>query len=421
MNFLCNLIDNDGYIVGITGLFFLLLSWVFHRAAKPTLPAATDKGTTVKGTTVKGTTVKGTTGPGNREDDGRQLVSKALKFEKKDAQEAAATGRSTTETIAPKPVLETQKRRITHYGLGKTRTGFVAKLRQLFSSSSVDESILEKAEEILMGADIGTRTANHLLTVLSEKTKKTTTGAEAWDILKDECASILKDTGDLNASLSQLQDRRKSWSGKTEQGPWVILVVGVNGVGKTTTIGKLASKFARDGKRVILAAGDTFRAAASDQLKIWADRSNADFVDGKPGQDPTSVVVSALLKGIEGNYDIVIADTAGRLHNKNELMDELNKIYRSIDKKMSGSPHETLLVVDATTGQNAIEQAKVFDKAANLTSIVLTKLDGSAKGGIALGVTKEVGVPIQYVGVGEGIEDLKAFDAPAFIDALFLE
>jgi len=398
MELLLNLIDHDGYLVALTGLFCLLASWILGRVkntrrAEPQLSS---------------------------DETPASLAPSVSETRDQNPQKKEVVKKNIHSTVSAGMPSKARHRKST-YQLDKTRGGFIAKLRNVFSSSSVSSDVLEQAEEVLMGADIGTRTADHLLSVLKSKTTSSSSGSEAWGILKSECMTILSDVDEENQSITKQQQKRNDWSATKNSGPWVILVVGVNGVGKTTTIGKLASQFKSEGKRVLLAAGDTFRAAASEQLKIWADRSGAGFVDGKAGQDPTSVIVSALIRGMDEDYDVLIADTAGRLHNKNELMDELNKIYRSIDKKMSGSPNETLLVVDATTGQNAIEQAKVFNKAANLSSLVLTKLDGSAKGGIALGVTKEIGIPIQYVGVGEGVEDLKTFNASDFVEALFRE
>jgi fused signal recognition particle receptor len=201
----------------------------------------------------------------------------------------------------------------------------------------------------------------------------------------------------------------------------VLLVLGVNGVGKTTTIGKLATKWKDDGKKVVLAAGDTFRAAATEQLEEWAKRAGVDIVKGKPNGDPSSVIFDAVKKGVDEGYDIVICDTAGRLHSNSGLMDELKKIRRVTDKAMAGAPHETWMVLDATTGQNAISQAKTFKADMEISGIVLTKLDGSAKGGVVLGICDELKVPVRFVGVGEKKEDLRPFDANAFVDALYAD
>jgi fused signal recognition particle receptor len=201
--------------------------------------------------------------------------------------------------------------------------------------------------------------------------------------------------------------------------PFVLLVLGVNGVGKTTTIGKLATKWTDEGKKVLLAAGDTFRAAATEQLEEWAKRSGTDIVKGKPQGDPSSVIFDAIKKGTEDGYDIVICDTAGRLHSNAGLMDELKKLRRVSDKALAGAPHETWMVLDSTTGQNAISQAKTFKADMEITGIVLTKLDGSAKGGVVLGICDELKVPVRFIGVGEKKEDLRPFDAAAFVEALF--
>jgi fused signal recognition particle receptor len=203
--------------------------------------------------------------------------------------------------------------------------------------------------------------------------------------------------------------------------PFVLLVLGVNGVGKTTTIGKLASKWKAEGKKIVLAAGDTFRAAATEQLEEWAKRAGVDIVKGKPQGDPSSVIFDAIKKGVDENYDIVICDTAGRLHSNAGLMDELKKVRRVADKAMGGAPHETWMVLDATTGQNAISQAKTFKADMEISGIVLTKLDGSAKGGVVLGICDELKVPVRFVGIGEKIGDLRPFDPNAFVEALFAD
>jgi fused signal recognition particle receptor len=238
-------------------------------------------------------------------------------------------------------------------------------------------------------------------------------------------------------SKTELEDAGKIWSQikKTSKDilavdakpvdmnkkPFVLLVLGVNGVGKTTTIGKLASKWKAEGKKVVLAAGDTFRAAATEQLEEWAKRAGVDIVKGKPQGDPSSVIFDAIKKGVDENYDIVICDTAGRLHSNAGLMDELKKVRRVADKAMGGAPHETWMVLDATTGQNAISQAKTFKADMEISGIVLTKLDGSAKGGVVLGICDELKVPVRFVGIGEKIGDLRPFDPNAFVEALFAD
>ena len=293
------------------------------------------------------------------------------------------------------------------WGLGKTRTeGFIARLGALFADQeTVDEALLEQLEETLFRADIGVRTVQRLLTAVRERSDEGTTADQLWDFLSATALEILQ----VDSSPSPTEG----------EGPRVVLVVGVNGAGKTTTIGKLAAKAVARGEKVLLAAGDTFRAAAAEQLEIWADRVGADFVAGAEGADPASVIFEGIEKGAAAGHDLVLCDTAGRLHTKKPLMDELKKVHRVCGKARSGAPHEVLLVVDATNGQNAILQAREFNNAIDVSSIVLTKLDGTAKGGVILGVSDELGIPVRYVGVGEGLEDLREFDPAGFVEELF--
>jgi fused signal recognition particle receptor len=292
-------------------------------------------------------------------------------------------------------------------GLSKTRGGFVARLGKLFARKKIDENILDELEEVLLTADIGPRTADKIFQSIKEQLSKAElSDADAiWKLVRSQSAEILA----VDAPPVNLEQGK----------PFVLLTIGVNGVGKTTTIGKLASLHARAGKKVMLVAGDTFRAAATEQLEIWAERAGAGIVKGKQGSDPSSVIFDGIKKGASEGHDIVIADTAGRLHTKVDLMDELQKIRRVCAKATEGAPHETWLVLDATTGQNAITQAQIFKQAMDITGIVLTKLDGTAKGGVILGICDELGVPVRYVGVGEKIDDLRPFDAQTFIDALY--
>ena len=292
-------------------------------------------------------------------------------------------------------------------GLAKTRGGFVARLGKLFSKKQIGAEILDDLEEVLFSADIGPKTADKLFqAVKSGLSRDELSDPQAvWTVLKRESARLLA----LDAPPVDTDGPK----------PFVLLTIGVNGVGKTTTIGKLAAKWTGAGKQVVLGAGDTFRAAAVEQLEIWADRSGAAIVRGKEGADPSSVIFDAIRRGCDEDYDIVIADTAGRLHTRAELMDELKKVRRVAGKALDGAPHETWLVLDATTGQNAIQQAQMFKEAMNITGIVLTKLDGTAKGGVILGICNELKVPVRYIGIGESIEDLRPFDAEAFIDALY--
>ena len=291
-------------------------------------------------------------------------------------------------------------------GLGKTRNNFNDKINDVFSAfRKVDEDLLEELEEILIMSDIGFETANNIITKLRERIKKEkiSDAEEIKKALKEEMKPILDKTDN---------------SLKLETKPSVVLVVGVNGVGKTTSIGKIANKFRKEGKKVILAAADTFRAAAVEQLEIWANRANVDIVKKEEGADPASVVFDAIKKTREENADILICDTAGRLHNKKYLMDELLKIKKVIDKELPSSSKEILLVLDATTGQNAIEQVKAFKEVADITGLVLTKLDGTAKGGVVLGIVNENKIPVKFVGVGEKIDDMEVFNSEDFINAI---
>jgi fused signal recognition particle receptor len=292
-------------------------------------------------------------------------------------------------------------------GLAKTRGGFVARLGKLFGRKKFDAQTLDELEEVLFTADIGPRAADRIFQAVKS------------GLSRDE----LDDTAKIWARIRQTSrdilavDAPPVALGRVR--PFVVLVLGVNGVGKTTTIGKLAQKWRLDGKKVLLAAGDTYRAAATEQLEVWADRAQVPIVRGKPNGDPSSVVFDAIKKGVDEGFDIVICDTAGRLHSNAGLMDELKKLRRVADKAMPGAPQETWMVLDATNGQNAISQAKTFKADMEITGIVLTKLDGSAKGGVVLGICDELKVPVRFVGVGEKIGDLRPFDPTAFVEALY--
>ncbi len=292
-------------------------------------------------------------------------------------------------------------------GLSKTRGGFVAKLGRLFSKKKIGEDVLDELEQVLFTADIGPKTANKIFeSVKSSMSRDELTDAEAiWTKIKQESATILS----VNAAPLDFGSEK----------PFVLLTIGVNGVGKTTTIGKIAAKLSRENRKVMLAAGDTFRAAAVEQLEIWGGRANAPVVKGKSGGDPSSVIFDAIKKGVEDEVDVVIADTAGRLHTKVELMEELKKVGRVCNKALEGAPHETWLVLDATTGQNAIQQAQLFKETMDITGIVLTKLDGTAKGGVILGICDELKVPVRFIGIGEQVDDLREFDADTFVSALY--
>ena len=291
-------------------------------------------------------------------------------------------------------------------GLNKTKKSFDEKINNVFSSfRKVDEDFLEELEEILIMSDIGMDTSIKIINHLRERIKKEKIEDEedVKKALRDEMQKILEVT-DISLHLNTK--------------PSVILVVGVNGVGKTTSIGKIANRLAKDGKKVVVAAADTFRAAAVEQLEIWAKRSGADIVKREEGVDPASVVYDAIKITKEKNADVLIVDTAGRLHNKKYLMDELNKIQKVINKEMSEADKEVLLVIDGTTGQNAISQVKVFKEEADITGLVLTKLDGTAKGGVVIGIVEENKIPVKFIGVGEQIDDMEIFNAEDFVKAI---
>jgi fused signal recognition particle receptor len=293
-------------------------------------------------------------------------------------------------------------------GLAATRGGFVARLSALFGGGKkeIDPNLLSQLEEVMLTSDVGVKTTQAILERLRERLAKNELADSdaVWSALRAEATRILT-----------CSDRPL----RLDQKPSVILVVGVNGVGKTTTIGKLATRFVGQGKTVMLAAGDTFRAAAVAQLEVWGKRVGADVVKGKEGADPGAVAFEATTKSHEAKADLLFVDTAGRLHTKAPLMDEVKKVRRTIDKALPGAPHETLLVLDATTGQNALQQATLFKEALDLTGIVLTKLDGTAKGGIVLAVCDELRLPVRFIGLGERAEDLREFHVEEFVEALF--
>jgi len=290
-------------------------------------------------------------------------------------------------------------------GLSKTRHGFVEKVESIFKNRIVDSETLEELEETLILSDVGAKNASEIVNHLREKSGSSSQQAlSIKDFLKKEMTTLLGTSHPLVPYGEK---------------PFVILTIGVNGVGKTTTIGKLASRFRNQGHSVLLAAADTFRAAAIEQLEIWAERSNAQLVKHQSGSDPSAVVFDAIEAARARNIDIVIIDTAGRLHTKSPLMEELKKVKRVCEKAMPGSPHETLLVIDSTNGQNALNQAKVFNEAVGITGIALTKLDGTAKGGIVFAIKKDLNIPVKLIGVGEGIEDMQDFVSEDFVKALF--
>lgn len=292
-------------------------------------------------------------------------------------------------------------------GLQKTRAGFIARLGELLRKKQIDADLLNQLEEVLLTADIGVKTASRIFEQVRSSLSRQELKDEAavWSVIKAESRKL------LSVDAPPLDYAR--------QKPFVLLVVGVNGAGKTTTIGKLAAQLTGEGKKVILAAGDTFRAAAVEQLEIWGQRAGVPVVKGKEGGDPSSVIFEAIKRAQKEGLDVVIADTAGRLHVKAELMEELAKVRRVIKKADPTAPHETFLVLDSTNGQNAIAQARTFKEMLEVTGIVLTKLDGTAKGGVILGIAHELAVPVRYIGIGEKIQDLRAFDAVDFVDVLY--
>lgn len=298
-------------------------------------------------------------------------------------------------------------------GLEKTKENVFGKLsRAVAGKSKIDEEALDDIEEALLTSDIGVETTLKIIEKLEERVAadKYLSSVELNAFLKQEIANLLEDNHLADASEFDLP--------KVE-GPYVIMVVGVNGVGKTTTIGKLAYQFKKMGKKVVLGAADTFRAAAVDQLVIWSERVGVDIIKQEMGSDPASVCFDTLQSAKANNADVVIIDTAGRLHNKVNLMNELSKIRNVMAKVMPQAPHDVMLVLDASTGQNAIEQAKQFTKATSVDSLALTKLDGTAKGGVVIGVSDQFKIPVRYIGVGEGMEDLQAFNKNEFVDSLF--
>lgn len=293
-------------------------------------------------------------------------------------------------------------------GLDKTKKGIVDKIDDLFNNyGEIDDELFDELEEILIMADIGMNTTMTLIEKLKEalKERKIKDSALVKDVLKDVMEDVLVEH---NHSTFELPNE-----------PTIIMVIGVNGVGKTTSIGKIAHRLKSEGKSVLIAAGDTFRAAAIEQLKVWGDRVNVPVIHQTEGSDPAAVIFDAIQSAKAKKVDVLICDTAGRLHNKVNLMNELSKVFRVIDREYPNAHKEVLLVLDATTGQNAIQQAKVFNEAAQINGIVLTKLDGTAKGGVVLAINQELSIPVKLIGVGEGIEDLQPFDARAFVHALF--
>jgi fused signal recognition particle receptor len=293
-------------------------------------------------------------------------------------------------------------------GLARTRGGFIARLGEIFAGKKqLDPSVVDEIEKVLLTADIGVRTSQKLLEeIRSSLSRRELADPDAvWAFLRQRATEMLS----LPAPPIDFGSAK----------PFVLLIIGVNGSGKTTTIGKLASKLAGEGRKVLLAAGDTFRAAAVEQLEVWAQRSSTTIVRGKEGADPSSVIFDGVKRAATEGFDVAIADTAGRLHTKTDLMQELQKVRRVVGKASPGAPHETWLVIDSTSGQNAIAQAQIFTEAMAVSGIVLTKLDGTAKGGVILGITDQLKIPVRFIGIGERVEDLRPFDPEEFVEALF--
>ncbi|WP_179032175.1 signal recognition particle-docking protein FtsY [Paenibacillus kribbensis] len=294
-------------------------------------------------------------------------------------------------------------------GLEKTRKGFVEKVTDLMiRRKKIDEEFYEELEEILIGADVGVNTVMNLIEELrvEVKKRKIEDASELQPVLSEKLSELLR--GNDNSQLQM-----------SSNGITVILFVGVNGVGKTTTIGKLAHRFKQEGKKVLLAAGDTFRAGAIEQLEVWGQRAGVEVIKQQSGSDPAAVMYDAVQAAKQRQVDVLLCDTAGRLQNKSNLMEELNKIFRVIQREIPDAPHEVLLVLDATTGQNALNQAKLFGEKSGVTGLVLTKLDGTAKGGIVVAIRQELNLPVKLVGLGEKMDDLQPFDSEQFVHALF--
>ncbi|MBU2904488.1 signal recognition particle-docking protein FtsY [Arenibacter algicola] len=312
-----------------------------------------------------------------------------------------------------KKIFSTQKKESLDKGLEKTKTNFLSKLsKAVVGKSKVDDDVLDNLEEVLVSSDVGVNTTLKIIDRIEARVSKDKyLGVDELNvILREEIAGLLSETNSGNDTEFMVPLVRK---------PYVIMVVGVNGVGKTTTIGKLAYQFKKQGLKVVLGAADTFRAAAIDQLQVWADRVDVPIVKQNMGSDPASVAFDTLSSALKQNADVVIIDTAGRLHNKVNLMNELTKVKRVMQKVMEGTPDEVLLVLDGSTGQNAFEQAKQFTKATEVTSLAVTKLDGTAKGGVVIGISDQFQIPVKYIGVGEGMDDLQVFNKIEFVDSFF--
>lgn len=311
-----------------------------------------------------------------------------------------------------KKIFSSEKKETLDKGLEKSKNSFFDKLgKAVAGKSKVDDDVLDNLEEVLVTSDVGVETTLKIIDRIEARVARDKyLGTDELNrILREEISALLSETHSGEATEFRIPDKK----------PYVIMVVGVNGVGKTTTIGKLAHQFKQQGLKVVLGAADTFRAAAIDQLKIWAERTDVPIIAQKMGSDPASVAFDTLEAAKAQNADVVLIDTAGRLHNKVNLMNELGKVKRVMQKVVGDAPHEVLLVLDGSTGQNAFEQAKQFTKATEVTSLAVTKLDGTAKGGVVIGISDQFQIPVKYIGVGEGIEDLQVFNKHEFVDSFF--
>jgi fused signal recognition particle receptor len=312
-----------------------------------------------------------------------------------------------------KNIFSKEKKETLDKGLEKTKSSFFSKLsKAVAGKTTVDDDVLDNLEEVLVSSDVGVDTTLKIIDRIEARVAKDkyVGTTELNQILREEIAGLLSETNTKDETEFTIPEDKK---------PYVLMVVGVNGVGKTTTIGKLASQFKKRGLKVVLGAADTFRAAAIDQLQVWADRTDVPIIRQDMGSDPASVAFDAVTSGVNQGADVIIIDTAGRLHNKVNLMNELTKIKRVMQKVVDNSPHDVLLVLDGSTGQNAFEQAKQFTLATEVTSLAVTKLDGTAKGGVVIGISDQFKIPVKYIGVGEGIDDLQVFNKHEFVDSFF--
>ncbi|MBO6880698.1 signal recognition particle-docking protein FtsY [Winogradskyella sp.] len=319
-----------------------------------------------------------------------------------------------------KKIFSSEKKETLDKGLEKSKSSFFNKLNKAVAGKSkVDDDVLDNLEEVLVTSDVGVNTTLKVIERIEERVAKDKYlgTSELNQILREEIAGLLSETNSGEETEYKIPELPAQENG--QKTPYVLMVVGVNGVGKTTTIGKLAYQFKKKGLKVVLGAADTFRAAAIDQLQVWADRVDVPMIKQKMGSDPASVAFDAVQSGVNQDADVIIIDTAGRLHNKVNLMNELTKVKRVMQKVVGDAPHDVLLVLDGSTGQNAFEQAKQFTAATEVTSLAVTKLDGTAKGGVVIGISDQFQIPVKYIGVGEGIEDLQVFNKYEFVDSFF--